>query len=304
MRYTALDPLQHHLDMRSAGSCIRTAAPALSAAMSPCTRVPNVRVHTRRFGAESNVSSSSSSNISNSSSNPSSSATASTNPLTPNLTLQISKFLSQAPSHPPHPLAQRDVSDLRTNHAGEWGAVRIYAGAEIAARWRLWFAEDAGAVEAFIPFLRRHREAESAHLALMSQLLPHEHRTRLLPVWTAAGLLLGALPMLIGGPVAVQRTVVHVETFVAEHYNEQLLWMQREGQGSAGGGSDDAAALRGLASVVQACCSDEVEHMQEAEELSGGGDWRSRRVCVWLDDVWRWVVASGSAAAVSASRVM
>jgi hypothetical protein len=66
----------------------------------------------------------------------------------------------------------------------------------MAAEWRLSFDPDPRALMDLLQFVRRHREAESSHLAIMSQLLPREHRTRLLPLWTAAGFLLGAVRVL------------------------------------------------------------------------------------------------------------
>ncbi len=85
------------------------------------------------------------------------------------------------------------MSDLRSDHAGEWGAVKIYEGVEWAANVRLSYDSDAQALLRLIDFSRRHRESESSHLMLLSQMLPPQHRTRLLPLWTAAGFLLGAV---------------------------------------------------------------------------------------------------------------
>ncbi len=132
----------------------------------------------------------------------------------------------------------------------------------MGAEWRLSFDPDARALTDLLQFVRRHRESESSHLAIMSQLLPREHRTRLLPLWTAAGFLLGAVRVLCSDLFSIRlmfrgnarangarscpfwsagqqpcnaripslcfcnnrcryRTVVHVETFVEQHYNEQ-----------------------------------------------------------------------------------
>lgn len=108
----------------------------------------------------------------------------------PKINSSIQSFLAKAPSHP---LAARAVSDLRSDHAGEWGAVKIYEGVEWAANVRLSYDSDAQALLRLIDFSRRHRESESSHLMLLSQMLPPQHRTRLLPLWTAAGFLLGAV---------------------------------------------------------------------------------------------------------------
>lgn len=84
----------------------------------------------------------------------------------------------------------------------------------------------------------------------------------------------------MGGPTAVYRTVVYVETFVEQHYNEQgrlfqrlsqnpeslnydaVDWMSREA--AALGSSESASPLRNMTRVLTACCSDEVNHMHEA----------------------------------------
>ena len=87
--------------------------------------------------------------------------------------------------------------DLRSNHAGEFGAVCIYQG----ARWAI-LRRCAGESSA-LAFVAAHEAAERRHLTIIEQLVPFEDRTRLLPVWHAAGFLLGALPVLLGGPTAL-----------------------------------------------------------------------------------------------------
>jgi demethoxyubiquinone hydroxylase (CLK1/Coq7/Cat5 family) len=260
--------------------------------------------------------------------------------LSPHSHLQILQFLSQAPSNA---LAHRALSDLRSNHAGklppsppsllnrdltcdagEWGAVKIYEGAEWAADLRLSFDADARGLSDCIVFLRRHRESESEHLALMSQLLQPAQRTRLLTMWSCAGLLLGeapargfslcktvtlccasgALPMLVGGPVALYRTVVHVETFVEQHYTQQLQWMHPAATALAE--TRDGAALHAMARAFAACSSDESLHLQEAAAASEApaSAWQRSSLRALIDGAWRAVVGAGSAAAVAASRVV
>jgi demethoxyubiquinone hydroxylase (CLK1/Coq7/Cat5 family) len=111
----------------------------------------------------------------------------------PSINRGIRAFLSKAPRHS---LAARAVSDLRSNHAGEWGAVKIYEGAEMAAQWRLSCTVDSRALvelTTLINFVQRHRDSESKHLLLMSEMLEPNLRTRLLPLWSVAGFLLGAV---------------------------------------------------------------------------------------------------------------
>jgi demethoxyubiquinone hydroxylase (CLK1/Coq7/Cat5 family) len=110
--------------------------------------------------------------------------------LSPSISNGVQQFLAQAPSNP---LAARAISDLRSDHAGEWGAVKIYEGVEWAANVRLSYDTDVQALLRLIDFTRRHKESESSHLVLLSHLLPAQHRTSLLPLWSAAGFLLGAV---------------------------------------------------------------------------------------------------------------
>ena len=94
------------------------------------------------------------------------------------------------------------IADLRSDHAGETGAVWIYHGVLAVSR-------DAGVRE----FARRHRETEQRHLDHMEDLLPARQRSRLLVPWRAAGFMTGALPALFGAR-AVYGTIAAVETFV------------------------------------------------------------------------------------------
>ena len=94
------------------------------------------------------------------------------------------------------------VADLRTDHAGETGAVCIY-------QCVLRFARD----PALRAFAERHLATEAHHLRQIETWLPEADRSVLLPVWRVAGWLTGALPALLGQR-AVYATVQTVETFV------------------------------------------------------------------------------------------
>lgn len=101
---------------------------------------------------------------------------------------------------------------LRVDHAGEYGAQRIYAG-QLAI-----LKNDASAVE-----ITHMAEQEKAHLARFNQLM-NAHRARpsaLLPFWHVAGFALGAGTALLGRKAAMACTVA-VESVIAEHYQKQL----------------------------------------------------------------------------------
>ena len=89
--------------------------------------------------------------------------------------------------------------ELRANHAGEAGAVAIYRGILVVTR-----------DTALRTFATNHLETEARHLTVMEGLLPRARRSRLLPVWRAAGFVTGALPAHFG-PRAVYITVEAVE---------------------------------------------------------------------------------------------
>ncbi len=100
---------------------------------------------------------------------------------------------------------------LRVDHAGEYGATRIYRGQlDILGHSR------AGGE------IRRMAETEGRHLARFEALL-RERRVRptlLHPVWTVAGYALGAATALLGERGAMACTVA-VEEVIDEHYLEQ-----------------------------------------------------------------------------------
>ncbi len=145
------------------------------------------------------------------------------------------------PVAPPWPA--RVLADLRSDHAGETGAVRIYDGILAVTR-----------DPALRDFAIRHRATERAHLALIETHLPRRWHSRALPLWRLAGWLTGALPAL-AGPRAVYATVEAVETFVNSHYLEQV---QHLGQGV------DDPVWRGLRDDLERCRLDELAHRDEA----------------------------------------
>ncbi len=101
---------------------------------------------------------------------------------------------------------------LRIDHAGEYGAKRIYAG-------QMAILKNASCA----PELAHMAAQEEVHLATFNRLLP-EHRVRptaLLPLWHVAGYVLGAGTALMGERAAMACTVA-VESVITEHYDHQL----------------------------------------------------------------------------------
>jgi len=100
---------------------------------------------------------------------------------------------------------------LRVDHAGEYGARRIYEG-QLAVLGRAPSA----------PVIREMYEQETRHLESFEQLLVARRvrPTLLQPVWHLAGFALGAATALMGERAAMACTVA-VEEVIGEHYAGQ-----------------------------------------------------------------------------------
>jgi len=161
--------------------------------------------------------------------------------------------------------------ELRSDHAGETGAVRIYQGILSVAR-----------DPALRRFATEHLATEQRHLEVIEEILPVEKRSLLLPPWRLAGWLTGVLPALFG-PGAVYATIEAVETFVDRHY---------QGQIDALSGREEHRALY---EALLACQADEVKHRDEAAGLAPD------RIN-WILRLWMGMVGTGSSVAVVIAR--
>jgi ubiquinone biosynthesis monooxygenase Coq7 len=185
------------------------------------------------------------------------------------------------PAPPAAPPADRATAlpaqiqaELRTDHAGETGAVCIYRGVLAVSR-----------NASLRDFARRHLATEQQHLAVIEAWLPSEHRSRLLPLWRISGWLTGALPALFG-PRAVYATIAAVETFVDGHYQAQVDHLAT---------LPVPGTLATLRADLEACRQDEVHHRDEANAHAGPAPgWALRR--------WCGLVGWDSAAAVAVCR--
>ena len=159
---------------------------------------------------------------------------------------------------------------IRVDHAGEYGAKRIYDG-QLAVLGR------SGAA----PAIRQMAEAEQAHLDTFDELLV-ERRVRptaLAPVWHLAGYALGAASALLGERAAMACTVA-VEEVIEEHYAGQA---QKLGE--------DESALR---QTLDEFGADEARHRETGlahgaerapgyEALSAAVK-RGTRLAIWLSE--------------------
>ncbi|MEH6403512.1 MAG: demethoxyubiquinone hydroxylase family protein [Sneathiella sp.] len=125
---------------------------------------------------------------------------------------------------------------LRVDHAGEFGAVRIYEGQYAVLK----NSEDAATIQ-------HMKEQEEVHRAKFEQLLG-ERRVRptlLSPIWSVAGYALGAGTALLGKEAAMACTEA-VEEVIDEHYQHQLEEL----------GEDEAE----LKTVIKQFRDEEIEH--------------------------------------------
>lgn len=172
-------------------------------------------------------------------------------------------------------LPKQLMQALRTDHAGETGAVMIYRGILAVTRDPELRA-----------FAQHHLETEQRHLAWVEQFTPVRWRSRLLPLWRLSGWLTGALPACFG-PRAVYATIQAVETFVDRHYDEQLVLIDALPK--------SRPDLQTLRDMLARCQADEVAHRDDA---AARWDGRSGPVLA----LWRLLVGQGSKVAVGICR--
>lgn len=100
---------------------------------------------------------------------------------------------------------------IRVNHAGEYGARRIYQG-QLAVLGKTDVA----------PVLRHMAEQEEHHLQTFCREMTRRRvrPTALMPLWHVAGFALGAATALMGKEAAMACTVA-VESAIDEHYAAQ-----------------------------------------------------------------------------------
>ncbi len=134
------------------------------------------------------------------------------------------------------PLRQTIERIIRVDHAGEYGAARIYEG-QLAIMGRGEKGD----------LIRHMKEQEQVHLDTFAGLIAKRRvrPTVLLPLWHIAGYALGAATAALGDRAAMACTVA-VEEAIDEHYAAQAASLP-----------DEEAALRGTIETFRA---DELEH--------------------------------------------
>lgn len=159
---------------------------------------------------------------------------------------------------------------LRVDHAGEYGAVRIYEG-QLAV---LGKSDKA-------PIIEHMADQEREHLSTFNKLVADNRvrPTAMLPLWHVAGFALGAGTALLGERAAMACTVA-VEEVIDEHYAGQIAKL-----------GDEDSDLR---DTFEKFRQEEVEHRDtglehEAEKAPGyealtGLVKRGSRLAIWLSE--------------------
>ncbi len=157
---------------------------------------------------------------------------------------------------------------IRVDHAGEYGARRIYEG-QLAVLGRRQDAEP----------IRHMAAQENRHLDAFDKLIG-ERRVRptaLHPLWHVAGYALGAATALLGREAAMACTVA-VEEVIDEHYRKQAAAL----------GDDDPE----LKTMIETFRAEEIEHRDiglaegaeraPAYDLLKGAIKAGSRMAIWL----------------------
>lgn len=159
---------------------------------------------------------------------------------------------------------------VRVDHAGEYGAKRIYQG-QLAVLGK----------SSHGPVIKHMAEQEEAHLAYFTDAIGDRgvRPTALLPLWHAAGFALGAATALMG-PRAAMACTVAVEETIDEHYRAQLESL----------GPDEPE----LAAKIEKFRAEELEHrdigLEREAELTPGYDIlstairRGSKLAIWLSE--------------------
>lgn len=146
---------------------------------------------------------------------------------------------------PPYPgvLSKKQMIDrfLRVDHAGEYGAVRIYQG-QLAVM---------GDKHPLSDTIKHMKAQEDVHLERFNDLIRDRgaRPSLLTPLWHVAGFALGAGTALLGEKAAMVCTEA-VETVIDDHYKDQIEQL----------GADETA----LANELEKFRLEEVEHREIA----------------------------------------
>ena len=134
---------------------------------------------------------------------------------------------------------------IRVNHAGEYGAKRIYEG-------QLAFIKDAEAKAE----IKKMLDNELIHLDFFTEQLKkyHGRPTAFYPLWHILGYTLGLVTAFMGKEAAMATTVA-VENIIADHYQKQIKILNNSS-------SEEIIALK---EKIKEFREDEIKHKNIAE---------------------------------------
>lgn len=152
------------------------------------------------------------------------------------------------------PLAALDLGNriLKVNHAGEHGAIHIYSGQIMMARFT---------ARGMLEELREFRLHEQRHRAIFGAELQRRGRRRCRSYWlcAAGGFVLGILTGLCG-PHAIAATTVAVERVVLRHLEQQVALLSNR----------DPSAVAAIEAII---ADEKLHHDQSASHVHAGGLW-------------------------------
>ena len=161
---------------------------------------------------------------------------------------------------------------MRSNHAGETGAVWIYIG----ARCIFWN-------KSIRNMAKEHFITEKKHLIVMSYILPSSKRSKLLILWRILGFSLGFIAAFFGYRFFCI-TIQSVESFVEKHYQDQIDFLYKN------------SLSFDLLQVLEICCNEEIQHQLEAKKDKGS------KLNNTYENLWSCLIGKGSSLAVNISR--
>jgi len=186
------------------------------------------------------------------------------------------------------------IGELRSDQAGETGAVHIYKGALYALEQNLKNTEPSEYQKDLLEFCKCHSQTEQSHLDAVNAMLPPQHHTKLLKLWELFGFTLGYVSTRFCSR-GMYLTTDAVESFVEEHYDYQINRLSQEIQNGEVSGEE----FENLLAILKWARDDEVDHKNEARGRAAEGPFMWIKA---LEDVWKAIVFYGSKGAAAVAK--
>ncbi len=163
---------------------------------------------------------------------------------------------------------------LKVNHAGEYGAIRIY-------RAQLWLARRL--YPQLTPFLEETLAHEIEHCTMFRQAMPQRNARpcRIMSLWGQGGFVLGFVTALLG-PQGIWICTEAVEATVHKHLDDQLMFLQKRDPE--------------LYQLIEGIQAEELQHLSHAtQHISSRNLWKRAlgKIIVWATEVVIWLSTWG-----------